>query len=498
MHRTENKVILMKTPLTWNPANLFRALLFAACLVPATMAAAAPQTLKLSLNEAVLLMLENNPALQVQRLNPESASLNETRQDAAFDTGVSATLSGSNTEAQTGAKSRSNRAGVDLSKRLASGETVSLALSAANTDAPAADSRYSTGLGLSVTKPLLQGGGREVNLASLRQSELDSQASVFELQAYAETLAGNLIDTYWNYALALRKIEIYEASLQLARDQYEEAALRVELGSLAEIDLVAARAETALREQALINARSSAEALRLSLLRILHPGESADFWDAEALPTDALAEPAPLPGARAAHVAAALQSRPDLNQARLNIQRGEIDLIKTKNGLLPYLDAFVSLGRTGYSSTLGSASSDVFSDASDMSAGLTFKYTLGNRSSKAVHRQTEIKQEQLELAMANLEALAQEDVRAAWVELDRATSQVRATAASMDLQKEKLRAESEKYRVGRSTILQVNQAQRDALQAEVDYAQALADTVKAQAALLAQTGMLLRHMGVTL
>jgi outer membrane protein TolC len=480
-------------------------MLSAACLAVAVLlcmgapaCAGQPASFDLSLNDAILLMLENNPALEIQRLNPESTKLNETRQDAAFDTDLSASVSGSNREADSGAKSRSNKASVDLSQRLTSGESVSLGLTATNADATTADGRYTTGLGLTVTKPLLQGAGSAVNLVSLRQAQLDSESSRFELQAYAETLVKNVIDTYWNYALALRKIQIYESSLQLAKDQYEETDTRVEIGSLAEIDLVAARAEVALREQSLINAHSSADALRLTLLRLMHPGSNADFWDAPVSVSDALAAPAADPGPRDAQIAAALQHRPDLNQARLNIQRGELDVVKTKNGLLPYLDAFVTLGRTGYASTFGSSAGDIFSDASDISAGLSMSYTLGNRSDKVAHKQTQIKQEQLDLAMANLKALAQEDVRGAWIELERARSQVTATTASLQLQQEKLRAESEKYRVGRSTILQVNQAQRDALQAEVDQAQALADTIKALSSLYAQQGLLLDNMGITL
>ncbi len=47
--------------------------------------------------------------------------------------------------------------------------------------------------------------------------------------------------------------------------------------------------------------------------------------------------------------------RPDLNQARLLIRRGELDVVRTRNGLLPRLDAFITYGKTGYARTFSDA-----------------------------------------------------------------------------------------------------------------------------------------------
>ena len=49
----------------------------------------------------------------------------------------------------------------------------------------------------------------------------------------------------------------------------------------------------------------------------------------------------------------ALQMRPDLNQAKLLWQRGDLEVVKTRNGLLPKLDLFVTLGRTGFAESFG-------------------------------------------------------------------------------------------------------------------------------------------------
>ena len=74
-------------------------------------------------------------------------------------------------------------------------------------------------------------------------------------------------------------------------------------------------------------------------------------WQLDELP-DAKATEETTPEAA---VQRALKLRPDLREARLGVQRGDLELVKTKNGLLPRLDLFVSLGKTGYADSFGPA-----------------------------------------------------------------------------------------------------------------------------------------------
>ena len=45
------------------------------------------------------------------------------------------------------------------------------------------------------------------------------------------------------------------------------------------------------------------------------------------------------------------RSRPDLNEARLRLAQNRLQTIATRNGILPRLDLFVALGRTGFADT---------------------------------------------------------------------------------------------------------------------------------------------------
>jgi len=78
-------------------------------------------------------------------------------------------------------------------------------------------------MGLSVTQALLRGYGAAVNLIDIRQAELDTQISLYELRGFIESLVSDVETAYWQYVLASRSIIIFERSLEVARQQLEAA-----------------------------------------------------------------------------------------------------------------------------------------------------------------------------------------------------------------------------------------------------------------------------------
>ena len=87
-------------------------------------------------------------------------------------------------------------------------------------------------------------------------------------------------------------------------------------------------------------------------------------------------------------------------------------------------------------------------------------------------------------------------MRSAYIEILRTRAQVAATEASRALQEEKVRVESEKFRIGKSTSLLVAQAQRDLLASQIAYVQAVAGYRKALVELYRLEGTLLQRRGL--
>jgi len=88
------------------------------------------------------------------------------------------------------------------------------------------------------------------------------------------------------------------------------------------------------------------------------------------------------------------------------------------------------------------------------------------------------------------------DVRSAYIEVTRAREQIAATAATRNFQEEKLRAETEKFRVGKSTSLLVGQAQRDFVASQIAEIQTVAHYLQALVTLYRLEGSLLQRRGI--
>jgi len=468
-------------------------------------AAATEGPLKIDIHRAILLAMENNRSLIVERMNPQISGTFEKEELAVFDPLLSAEVSDRRSVAE-----RLSRAGrgiesqtvdavtglISLGTLFPTGTSLELEGSTTYTDSSLySDTFTSNRLGFTVTQALLQGMDIRANLARVNQARLDILISQYELRGFTEILLEEVESKFWDYALAQRQIEIYTDSLNLAEKQMAEAQERINVGRLAETELAAAQAEVALRRENLINARSNAARECLNLLRLLNPPPSVD-WNREIILEYQTLLPSIELDNVEQHVQVALKMRPDLNQARLQIRRGDLEVVKTKNGLLPRMDAFISFGKTGYADTFNRATSNVDGDSYDVTFGLIFAYPPANQAARARYSRATISKQQLLSALENFIQLVQVDVRSAYIEVTRAREQITATAATRNLQEEKLRVETEKFRVGKSTSLLVAQAQRDLVASQIAEIQAFANYLKALVALYRLEGSLLSRRGV--
>lgn len=460
--------------------------------------------LELNIDEAILLSLENNQALAVERLSPAIQKTYEEEEKAQFDPLVEAeisagrekdrspTSSGDRLESDT---TDSIEGEANLSQFFPTGTTVLLEGDASRSDTSSYRAYYETRFGMTVTQAILQGYGQKANLATLRQAVMDTRLSTYTLRGYTEYLVSQVEKTYWDYALAGRQIEIYEESLKLARQQLEETETLIAVGRLAEAELTAVQAEVAAQEQGLINARSNMESIKLQLLRLLNPPGSGRWQREVRLIHQPTLPEIKLDDVRL-HVAVSMRMRPELNEARIRVLQNDLELVKTKNGLLPLLDLFLVLGKSGYANSFGSAIRDLDGDSYDALLGVQFHYPFRNREAKALHRRAVLSREQSEKALDNLAQLVEVDVRTAYIEVNRTKQQVTASSATRKLEEEKLRIETEKFRVGRSTSFLLAQAQRDLLVSRIAEVQAVTSYLKALVDLYYMDGSLLVRRGI--
>ncbi len=467
---------------------------------------APPGPLTVTVTDAVLLALENNRSLEVERLSPSIQQTFEDQERAVFDPETNAEVFAGRTKGERLARSGSetedyaadSAAGIiSLEEYFPTGTRLAMEAGTQMNDSSLyEDTFYTTRLDMTVTQALLRGYGTDVNLARLHQARLDTRMSEYELRGFTEFLVGEAERTYWDYALARRQIEIVEESLKVARQQLHETKELIDVGRLARSELAAVQAEVAAQEQALIEVRANKESIRLQLLRLLNPSGSG-IWDLE---IDLIHQPT-LPEIKLEdvdrHVAVSMRMRPVLNEARLEILRGDLELVKTRNGLLPLMDLFITLGKSGYASSFGESVGNIEEDSYDALAGVRIRYPIFNREAKARHRRALLSREQTQKALENLSQLVEVDVRTAYIEVNRTKQQIAASSATRRFDEEKLRVETEKLRVGKSTSFLVAQAQRDLLVSRIAEVQALVNYLKALIDLYLQDGSLLERRGIS-
>jgi outer membrane protein len=457
--------------------------------------------LRITVEQATLLALENNRSLVVERLGPQIAQTLVPENLSTFDPVLTGQL-GYGWDRLTQGPAEFDRSGpsaaVGVQESLPTGTSLGVTGSTSLlglTGPPANDDEYATTIAFNATQSLLRGFGSAVNMASVNQAKIDVEISQYELRGFVQTLMAQVEQTYWNYALAERRIEIYRQSLGLAQRQLEETQERIRVGDLAQTEQSAAEAEVALRREALINARSTLAKTKLALLRLVNP-PGVNLWDRKVVLASLPASPTLTLDDVEAHVALALQMRPDLNQTRLLWQRGELEIVKTRNGLLPKLDLFVTLGRTGFAESFGKSIVESGDNGYSALAGLAFELPVRNRAAESRHFRAVLTRQQAKDAIGNLSQLIEVDVRTAYLEILRSQEQVVATAATRKLQEEKVHVETEKFRLGKSTSLLVAQAQRDLVSSQIDEVQAVVNYLNAIVEIYRQEGSLLERRGI--
>lgn len=461
-------------------------------------------TLRIRLQEAILLALERNPDMAIQRLDPGVVKTYADEERSLFDPVLTASATRDENKLQRFLGSRPEpfemtttrtQYDIGLSETLPTGTSVWADVSLSGSISSIYTDQFSGNIGLTITQSLLQGFGTGFNLAGLRKARLDMEISREELKAVAEQLVADVEKAYWDLYLKAEEISIQKKSYELANRQLQETLERVAVGRLPELELASVRAEVANRQETLIDAQSEYEQARLAFLFLLNPKEES-IWSVLPIPMDMPFIPEDTLDTISLHEELGMKYRPDLRQARLALQKGVLDVVQTRNGLLPRLDVFITLGKTSYAQTFREALPDVQSPFYNMNIGASFDFPVLNRQARAQLRRARHSKEQLELSLTNMKRLVQWDIRSAYIEVLRARQQIEATRVTRELQEQNLDAELEKFRVGKSTNLLVLQVQRDFTASQLDEVRAMVGYLNALIDLYLMEGSLLERRGV--
>jgi outer membrane protein TolC len=468
----------------------------------ASFARDAASTLTITRDGAVLITLARNRSLAVQRFGPEITATNIDTARAEFDPNLMATATYSRTAVQSGegdlasfSASRTGRVTAEISNRLPTGTEIFLSGGYTQSRAPQSEWTYTGMWSAGVTQSLLRGFGPSVNLVDLRQARNTAAASEHELRGFIIDLVQQVDTAYWELVLALETLKIREAAIDLAEEQLALTLDMIEVGKFAEDADVSARAELASSRADLVDAEGDVRARMIELVRLLSP-DSAAQWQITLDPQEGpdverVALEAP------ASALLAMFYRPDLAQGRLDLANRELEVVRTRNGLLPRLDAFGTYTRTSSGSRGALANEHLNdSDSGGYELGANFEMALLNRAERAANRRAHFQEAQAAAAIANLEQQIEADVRQAVIEAERQWERTIATKEVVESRQEEYDVEVDRFRIGKSTNLDVLQVYRDLISAQVDEVTSRVRYIEALTSLYVAEGTLLERRGI--
>lgn len=156
----------------------------------------------------------------------------------------------------------------------------------------------------------------------------------------------------------------------------------------------------------------------------------------------------------------------------------------------------MNVGKSGYADTLRRSFRDSDGPSYDVSVGIEFSQAIGNRAERGMDTIAKSTYEQSEIALANLKDLVRYDVLLALNEYERAAAQIDASAETVKFRKQAAQNVQDRFEVGTMTALDLAQAQRDLLEAQLNEIQSKVDFLIARVAFYLAEGSLLERRGL--
>ena len=348
-------------------------------------------------------------------------------------------------------------------------------------------------------QPLLRGFRTDATRSQLVVTRLNQQISETTLRGTIVSTLANVRNAYWDLVYAIQAVEVAQRSLDLATKLVEDNRSRVEVGTMAPIDVVQAQAEEAARRQTLVQARATHRTSELALKRLIVNGTEDPLWTASLNPVDRPSFSPALLDVEGA-VRRALSGRTDLEQSRRTLEANNATLKNLVDLQLPALDLTASYGVAGIggiqflrsgglggpiigqtnTSYRGTLNTLLDRAAPTWNVALAFSYPLGTSAATANAARARLQQQQTMAQTKQLELQIATEVTNAALQVQSTQERFQAASVARELAERRLEAEQSKFEVGMSTNFFVVQAQRDLADAQNGELRALLDFRKAQ------------------
>src|SRR6185436_19974606 len=187
------------------------------------------------------------------------------------------------------------------------------------------------------TQPLLRNFRIDSTRQQLTVAKLNREISDVQLRATITNTLSNVRNAYWDYVFATQAVEVAQQSVNLAEQLVKDNQTRVEVGTMAPIDVVQAQSQAATARQNLAVAQQTRDTAELALKRLIVNGTQDPNWNAQLDPVDR-PDFAPQAIDIEASVRRALSERTDLAIAKKSVEENDVTLRYLREQMKPQAD----------------------------------------------------------------------------------------------------------------------------------------------------------------
>jgi outer membrane protein TolC len=339
---------------------------------------------------------------------------------------------------------------------------------------------YASNLRFDLTQPLLRNFGPTITKVQITLAQNAADVEQLTLVNQVLSVIAQVEQAYWELVFARENLKVARATLQAAEELLASNRAKVKAGVMADVEALQAQAGVANQIEQILLAQKKVADQEDQLRLLLSNSEYNLTQTTPLVPLDPPLQhlqDTPLKE----NLELAFEHRPDILQAKKNIETSTVNTRFAKNQLLPDLSFQGSLGLSGLGKNPGD-NLDRFgsTDFYNMGGGLVLSYPIGNRSAHSQYQRRVLETQQSQVSLLRVRQQIILDVKEAIRQVQTSFKRTRTNQTARQLSERQLKAEEERLNLGLSTTRLVLEFQRDLriargreLRAILDYNQSL-------------------------
>ncbi len=367
---------------------------------------------------------------------------------------------------------------------------------------------FPTSLNLNLTQPLWRGLRFDANRYRLQVARKNVLLSNEQLRQRVIEIVTQAIQAYWELDYAYRNLAVQIEAVRLAERQDLSNRRQVKQGILAPVDVIQTQTQISTFQQSVFTAQEGLTRAENVLKQLILAARQDPQWNAALIPTTPLDLQSDVPPLADA-LKEALSSRPEIAEAKMNIDINGLDLRLSREQAKPQINAvakvsaqglsgrplpFVAspllqeLGLTagtlpiifpgGYSQSLSNVANGIFPT---IQVGVQMSFPIRNRTAEAQVAVSAAQGKRLAAQQQSVEMAVEADVRNALQTVVAARSRLDAAESASKFADEQYLSEQRQFQAGTSSVFLVLQRQTDLIAARSREIRAKADAGNAVA-----------------